>query len=157
VTAPETSGVRIFPPAIFATGIAAGLFLHWLLPVHLASPAWAPAIRWAGAALIAAWLALAIWAVQTFRGVGTTPNPTKPTTALAFRGPYRFTRNPMYLGFAFLQAGVAGAANSIWPLVVLPPVLWVTWTAVIRREERYLEEKFGAEYTAYKARVRRWL
>ena len=157
MNAPQTSGVRIFPPVIFATGITAGLLLHWLLPVRLAGPAWAPALRWGGAVLIAAWLALAIWAVRTFHSVGTTPNPMKPATALALRGPYRFTRNPMYVSVAFLQAGVGGAANSLWPLVMLPPVLWVTWIAVIRREERYLEEKFGAEYTAYRARVRRWL
>jgi protein-S-isoprenylcysteine O-methyltransferase Ste14 len=152
-----SSGVRIFPPVIFAAGIAAGLLIQWVRPFPLVGPAWAPATRWAGVVLIAAWLALAIWAVATFRRAGTTPNPMRPTTALALGGPYRFTRNPMYLGFAFLQAGVAAAANSLWPLLALPPALWIVWRSVIRIEERYLEAKFGAEYVAYKARVRRWL
>jgi protein-S-isoprenylcysteine O-methyltransferase Ste14 len=149
--------VRIFPPAIFAVGIAAGFLIQWVRPVALVGPSWASPVRWLGAALITGWLALAIWAIRTFRGVGTTPNPTRPTTALALGGPYRFTRNPMYLGLALLQAGTAAVGNTIWPLVFLPPVLWVVWRAVIRLEERYLEEKFGAEYAAYKGRVRRWL
>jgi protein-S-isoprenylcysteine O-methyltransferase Ste14 len=153
----HSSGVRIFPPVIFAAGIAAGLLAQWVRPVPLVGPAWAPAARWAGAILIGAWLVLAIWAIRTFRRAGTSPNPTRPTTALALGGPYKFTRNPMYLGLALFQAGVAAAANSVWPLLLLLPVLWIVWRSVIRLEERYLEAKYGAEYVAYKARVRRWL
>jgi len=102
-------------------------------------------------------LALDIWAVATFRRLGTTPNPAGPTTALAVGGPYRFTRNPMYLGLVFLMAGLAFLANALWPLVLLPVVIVIVRRAVIDREERDLTAEFGEEYLRYKARVRRWL
>jgi protein-S-isoprenylcysteine O-methyltransferase Ste14 len=81
----------------------------------------------------------------------------RPTTAIVFTGPYRFTRNPMYLGLALLQAGLAMVTNSLWPLLTLAPVIVAVRRLVIDREERYLEAKFGEEYRAYKARVRRWV
>jgi protein-S-isoprenylcysteine O-methyltransferase Ste14 len=102
------------------------------------------------------WLFLSVWAIVTFRRAGTTPDPTRPTTALALGGPYRWTRNPMYLGFALMQAGAALIANALWPLVWLLPVLLVIRLHVIGREEQYLERKFGEDYLAYKRRVRRW-
>jgi len=95
--------------------------------------------------------------VFLFRRAGTTPNPTKPTTALVLRGPYRFTRNPMYLGFAALYLGVTLLVNSLWPLLLFPAVVGLVQGRVIAREEAYLEAKFGNEYRAYKMRVRRWL
>ena len=79
------------------------------------------------------------------------------TTALAVGGPYRFTRNPMYLGLVFITAGLALLANALWPLILLPVVIVILRRAVIDREERYLTAKFGEEYLQYKARVRRWL
>ena len=155
--ASDTSGVRIFPPAIYLAGLAFGFLLHWLWPVHLVDPPALLVVRIVGGVLIAAGLALPLWATATFRGVGTTPNPTQPTTALAFGGPYGFTRNPMYLGLALLTAGVALVANSLWPLLALPFVLWTVRRIVIDREERYLEARFGDEYLRYKGRVRRWI
>jgi protein-S-isoprenylcysteine O-methyltransferase Ste14 len=80
-----------------------------------------------------------------------------PTNALTFEGPYRFTRNPMYVGMALLQGGLALAGNALWPLVALIPVLWIVRTQVIDKEEQYLERRFGQQYRDYKARVRRWL
>ena len=70
--------------------------------------------------------------------------------------PYRFTRNPMYLGLVFVTAGLALLANALWPLILLPVVIVILRRAVIDREERYLTAKFGEEYLQYKARVRRW-
>jgi protein-S-isoprenylcysteine O-methyltransferase Ste14 len=157
VVADDTSGVRIFPPAIFLVSVAAGFVARWIWPVHAVPAAWAPAARVAGLVLIAGWLGIGIWAVATFRGVGTTPNPTQPTTALAFGGPYRFTRNPMYLGFVLMQIGVALAMNVLWPLVFVVPSIVVTDRAVIAPEEAYLERRFGASYLEYKRRVRRWI
>jgi len=153
----DTSGVRIFPPAIYLAGLAAGFLLFWLWPVHLGPPGAVLALRVAGGLLIAVGLALPLWAAATFHGVGTTVNPTRPTTALAFGGPYRFTRNPMYLGLALLSTGVALVANALWPLLALPFVLWIVRRMVIDREERYLDAKFGEEYSEYKKRVRRWV
>jgi len=156
-TPTDTSGVKVFPPALYLGGLAAGFLLHWLWPLHLVSPGAVLVPRVVGGVLIALGLSLPIWATATFRGVGTTPNPTRPTTALAFEGPYRYTRNPMYLGLALLSAGIALAANALAPLLALPIVLWLVRRQVIDREERYLEAKFGEEYLRYKGRVRRWV
>lgn len=92
-----------------------------------------------------------------FRRLGTAVEPWKPSTVLATNGLYRFSRNPIYLGFAITYAGLAIAMDSVLILVLLIPCLWVVDRFVIRREERYLAAKFGADYDAYRARVRRWL
>jgi protein-S-isoprenylcysteine O-methyltransferase Ste14 len=89
--------------------------------------------------------------------VGSDPNPYKPATALAVHGPYRYTRNPMYLAMTIFYLGLTLLVNTLWPLVLLPAVLLVVQRGVINREERYLERTFGDAYRAYKARVRRWL
>jgi protein-S-isoprenylcysteine O-methyltransferase Ste14 len=83
--------------------------------------------------------------------------PTNPTTAFVTSGPYRFTRNPMYLGMVFLYIAVALALGVIWALVVLPVVIAIVDGYVISTEECYLEMKYGDEYRAYKQRTRRWL
>jgi len=149
--------VRIFPPAIYLIALAAGFLVQWAWPTRLVPQAWATVAGIVGIVLLVMWLVLAIWAVRTFRGVGTTPNPTKPTTALALGGPYRFTRNPMYVGLALMQVGVALAANALWPLVFVVLSVIVVQRAVIVPEEAYLERKFGAPYVEYKQRVRRWI
>lgn len=92
-----------------------------------------------------------------FRRLGTAVQPWKPTTVLATGGPYRFSRNPIYLGFAITYAGLAVAMDSVLVLLLLIPCLFVVDRFVIQREERYLSAKFGAGYDAYRARVRRWL
>jgi len=81
----------------------------------------------------------------------------RPTTALVITGPYRFTRNPMYLGFLLLYIGVSCWFGWIWPLLLAPLLVWLIRVFVIEREERYLDRKFGQEYWRYKAQVRRWL
>jgi protein-S-isoprenylcysteine O-methyltransferase Ste14 len=91
------------------------------------------------------------------KAVGTSPNPARPTSALTFSGPYRFTRNPMYLAFALMSAGVAAVANAFWPLLSVPIIVLAIQHIAIRPEERYLAAKFGSEYLAFKDRVPRWL
>ncbi len=153
----DSSGVRVFPPVIYLAGLAAGFAIQWTLPVRIVPPALRPAGRVAGWLLVAAGVSLSLAAVSAFRRLGTSPNPTRPTTALAWTGPYRFTRNPMYVGLALMSAGVAGIANALWPLVLLPLVLAGVRRLVIDREERYLDAKFGEDYRRYRQRVRRWL
>jgi protein-S-isoprenylcysteine O-methyltransferase Ste14 len=157
MTGEDSSGVRIFPPAIFLVALSGGFLLQWIWPARIAPEAFAPVLRWAGGALIAVWLGLAIWAVITFRRAGTTPHPNHPTTALTFGGPYAFTRNPMYLGFVLMSVGVAFVANALWPLLTVLPAILTVRRAVIHKEEAYLARKFGAPYEDYKKRVRRWL
>lgn len=152
----DTSGVRFPPPLIYAGLFVVGYALHRFAPVRLrAEPA--PAQQLIGWGLVAASVLLSASAVWLFRRAGTTPNPWKPTTALVIRGPYRFTRNPMYLAFAALYLGLTLLVNSVWPLVLFPGVIALVQTQVIAREEAYLETKFGEVYRAYKAQVRRWL
>ena len=153
----DRSGVRIFPPLIYLGGLFLGFLIHWRLPLPIVPAVLVGPLRLLGAFCLVAGLALTIWAVATFRRVGTTHHPAGPTTALAVGGPYRFTRNPMYLGLVFITAGVALLANALWPLILLPVVIVILRRAVIDREERYLTAKFGEEYLQYKARVRRWL
>lgn len=92
-----------------------------------------------------------------FRRLGTAVEPWKPSTVLATDGLYRFSRNPIYLGFAITYVGLAVAMDSVLVLLLLIPCLLVVDRFVIQREERYLSAKFGADYDAYRARVRRWL
>ena len=149
-TKPANSGVRIFPPAIQIAAIALGFLLQWALPIRIFG------MKIPGVLLLAIALGLIVWtAVLMFRA-GTTPNPTRPTTALLIDGPFRFTRNPMYLANELIVVGVGLAANAPWVILMALPAALLTRSLVIDKEERYLATKFGAEYLEYKARVRRW-
>jgi len=103
------------------------------------------------------YLALFVGALTAFRRARTTLIPNRPATAFVTRGPYGFTRNPMYLSLVALYIAAALWLNSWWALVLLPVVVIIIDRAVIAREERYLGSAFPAEYSAYRARVRRWL
>ena len=155
-SAPETSGVRFPPPLIYVGVLAAGFLLQRFSPVHIL-PGRDLAAHVAGFFLTFLGAVTAASGVLTFRRTGTSPNPTKASSALALTGPYRFTRNPMYLGSAIASAGVALAANAVWPLALLPVAVFLVDRLVIAREERYLESRFGGAYTRYKGSVRRWL
>jgi protein-S-isoprenylcysteine O-methyltransferase Ste14 len=152
----DTSGVRFPPPLIYAGGFAAGYGAHRLLPIRLWPDPTAVEGR-LGWGLLVAGVLLAISAAYLFRRAGTTPNPSKPSSALVIRGPYRFTRNPMYVGMTTLYLGGTLLLNDAWPFAFLPVVLALLQRYVIAREEAYLERKFEDEYRAYKARVRRWI
>lgn len=110
-----------------------------------------------GGGLIVAALALAAWAILEFRSLGTNPEPWKPSTTVVGSGPFRFSRNPMYLSLGLVHLGIGFLAASVWIVATLAPALIVVRYGVIGREERYLEGKFGEAYTRYKKTVRRWL
>jgi protein-S-isoprenylcysteine O-methyltransferase Ste14 len=107
--------------------------------------------------LIASWLALTAWSFRRFWASGTSIVPVRPSTALVIEGPYRLTRNPMYLGLLSLYLGVTCWSGLMWPLILTPVLVWVIHVTVIGREERYLTRKFGDDYRRYQAQVRRWL
>ncbi len=152
----DTSGVRFPPPFIAAGVFVVAYAVHRFAPLPLAADPGA-AHRIVGWGLVAAAVLLSASAVFLFRRAGTTPNPTRPTTALVVHGPYRLTRNPMYVGFALLYIGATLLVNSAWPFVFFPVMITLLHRLVIVREEAYLETKFGDEYRSYKARVRRWI
>jgi protein-S-isoprenylcysteine O-methyltransferase Ste14 len=91
------------------------------------------------------------------RRAQTSLNPSEPVKALVIEGPFKVTRNPIYVGFTLIYIGIALLVNTLWPLLLLPVVQNVMRQGVIEREERYLERKFGQEYLAYKERVPRWI
>ena len=150
----DKPGVIAPPPVLYGGALAVGAGLDWLIPLPLLAPGAGQA---PGVVLILAGLALALWCVLLFRRAGTAVEPYKPSTAIVSSGPYRFSRNPIYVALTAVSVGIGLWANSAWMLGLLLPTLVIMRIAVIGPEERYLEAKFGAEYLDYKARVRRWL
>ena len=152
----DVAGVIAPPPLIFGGFLVAGLLLNaaWPLPVvDVARP-----VRYAaGAALALLGIAIGLAGFVEFRRAGTDVRPERPTTALVTTGPFRVSRNPLYISQTLVYLGVAVAAESFWALALLVPTLAVIRVGVIAREEIYLERKFGDAYRSYKARVRRWL
>ena len=156
----ETSGADVAnlglvrPPFVYLGSIALGLVLHllWparLVPLSVSTPA--------GAIVTVLAIALFVSAVRTLRAAGTPVPGNRPTTAIVRTGPYRFSRNPIYLAFSLLQLGISIWVNSAWLLATLAGAVALIHYVVIRREEQYLERRFGAQYLDYKASVRRWL
>lgn len=150
----DSPQVAVFPPLLFAGTVIAGLLLHLWRPIH-PLPAWPSRI--VGALLAAGAATFALWGERIMKRAGTNVRPDQPTTAIVTDGPFRFTRNPLYIGLIGLYLGVTLLLNSVWPLFLLVPFLIVLQWGVVAREERYLEKKFGEPYLAYKKRVRRWL
>ncbi|MDP2390055.1 MAG: methyltransferase [Acidobacteriota bacterium] len=153
----DHAGVWIPPPLLFVIPLVVARMLNsrrpWLLVDDHVMALWL-----LGLVVVLAGVAVGLAGVAVFRDARTTVLPAgRPTTAIVQRGPYRFTRNPMYLAMALAYAGLALLLNTMWALVLLPLVLAVIDRAVIRREERYLTAKFGRPYREYCARVRRWL
>jgi protein-S-isoprenylcysteine O-methyltransferase Ste14 len=149
----DNAGVIAFPPLLWSGPLVLGLLLHWLFPLHLPVP-W-PA-RVGGVVLALASGALAKWGEITLKRAGTNVHPGQPTLAIVTAGPYRFTRNPLYLSLAGLYLGVTLAVATAWPLLWFPVLVVITQYGIIRREERYLAAKFGEPYIHYLQRVRRW-
>jgi protein-S-isoprenylcysteine O-methyltransferase Ste14 len=153
----DHANVLVIPPVLFGAGLAAGFLLNWLVPVHLVPSSLEGPVCLAGAGLALLGLAFGGWAFATFLKARTTPHPNHPVSALVTWGPYRVSRNPMYVGLSGFTAGLALVANTPWVLAALPPVWFALRRVVIDREEAYLERKFGEEFRAFTARTRRWL
>ena len=100
---------------------------------------------------------LFIWSIRTFHSAHTPVPGNQPTTTIVTVGPYRFSRNPIYLAFSVFQVGISVGINSAWLLVTLVPAIALMSLVVIPREERYLSMRFGEEYARYRASVRRWM
>jgi len=145
--------VLVWPPLLYGGAFLLGLVLHWVAPVGRmpALPA-----RLGGAVCLILGAGVAHSGEKVMHRAGTNIRPDLPSTALVTDGPFRFTRNPLYVGLTLMYAGVALLIPAGWPLLLLLPVLLVMRWGVIAREERYLERKFGEPYRAYLRRVRRW-
>jgi protein-S-isoprenylcysteine O-methyltransferase Ste14 len=150
----DNPGVIAPPPLIYAGPLAVGLLLSRVFPVKLLPRVVALSL---GSLCIGIASMLIRSAFGEMRRANTSANPTQPVTALVTEGPFRYTRNPLYMSLTLLYAGIALIANAVWALLLLPAVLLIINRGVIDREERYLEHKFGEQYLNYKAKVRRWL
>jgi protein-S-isoprenylcysteine O-methyltransferase Ste14 len=151
----DTAQVIVRPPLAWGLAVIAGLALSWLVPLPFL-PAALPA-GWLGATVCALALALGVWAVVTVTRAGSNVPTNRPTISIVESGPYRFTRNPIYLGMFLVVIGLAIAFDTLWVLLMLVPFALVIRYGVVAREEAYLERKFGDVYRGYRSRVRRWL
>jgi protein-S-isoprenylcysteine O-methyltransferase Ste14 len=141
------------PPFVYLAAILVGSAFQIAWPLHFLPSG----IAELGAVLVAAAAALFVTSVRQFRAAGTPVPGDRPSTAVVESGPYRFSRNPVYMAFSLLQLGIATWADSVWLLVTLAGAVAVMALVVIPREERYMARKFGDRYLDYKRRVRRWV
>ena len=153
---PQHAGVHFPPPLVYVAGIVIGWLLHRWRPLPITTGPSPVRTTFAAIAFLV-YLGFFGAAFTAFRRARTTLIPNQPATAFVTDGPYRFTRNPMYVSLVALYLAVALFMNGWWPIVLLPLVVLVIDRAVIAREERYLGAAFPSEYSAYRARVRRWL
>jgi protein-S-isoprenylcysteine O-methyltransferase Ste14 len=153
----DSAGVIAPPPLIALAAVLLGLALDWLLPAYVLTVLLTLSERIAIAVvLVAAGAGLAIPAMRGFRSAGTHVEPWKPSLALVTGGIFGRLRNPMYVGLTLLLAGLAILLASDWMLVMTIIFVPVIHFGVVKREERYLEAKFGDAYRRYKARVPRY-
>ncbi len=138
-------------------GLAAAWFLNRQLTFEIdgAGAGWPQIIL--SLLLLAAGIACVSFAIVTLLRSGTSARPDRPASRLVTEGPYRFSRNPIYLGFTAIYVGVAVLLNIAWPIILLPVVLITLTITAIEREERHLQETFGDAYSDYCRRVRRWI
>lgn len=151
----RSPSVHFPPPFLFVVGIAAGWAINQRIPLPLGKIVPAQAVvSWV---MIVSGVSLMIWGLLTFRQACTAVYPNKPARELVAKGPYRFSRNPMYVGLTIMTTGIGLLADNIWMLMMLPITLIVLWKFVIQKEERYLRSEFGPAYEEYQQQVRRWI
>ena len=153
-TSTDKPGVATRPPLLYGGAFVLVLVFRWFWPMPIFGHAVA---LWPGLALFVLGAGIAAWGRRTMQAAGTNVNPALPTTAIVASGPFRFSRNPLYLALTLLYLGLTLAFNTWWGIVVLVPVLIIMHRGVVLREERYLEQKFGETYWQYRSKVRRYL
>ncbi|MFC0712086.1 methyltransferase family protein [Azorhizophilus paspali] len=142
------------PPVIYLLFVSLAWGLDALLPVPLPDNVWT---CWIGWGLIDAGLLLMLWSALQMIGQRTTVNPYGTPAKLLEEGPFRFSRNPIYLADTLVYAGIALLLASLWPWLLLPALIVFMDRTVIRHEEALLSELFGDAYRSYRERVRRWI
>jgi protein-S-isoprenylcysteine O-methyltransferase Ste14 len=141
------------PPIIFLLAILFGIALNCLWPL----PFRPSLLWWLGPWFTGCAVLLFLLSFREFRAAGTSVRGTERTTAIVRTGPYRFSRNPIYVSFVLLVLGLSVWLNNLWLLGTLVPAVGIIRTIVIPREERFLDHTFHEQYASYKATVRRWL
>src|SRR5215510_14704366 len=152
--APDVANLGwVRPPLVYSCSIMAGALLTWLWPLPFAFTAAVPI----GRTMVFTSILLFLFSVRALRASSTPVRGNQPTTNIVRTGPYRFSRNPIYLSFFFVQLGIALWISSIWMVATLIPAAAVVSRVVVPREERYLESRFGQRYSRYRDSARRWL
>jgi len=141
------------PPIIFLSAILLGIALNRAWPLHFMPRN----VGLLGPVITVCAVVLFLLSYREFRAAGTSVRGSERTTAIIRTGPYRFSRNPIYLAFILFVLGLSVWLNNLWLLVMLVPAVGIIAMVVIPREERFLERNFNDQYSSYKARVRRWL
>ena len=145
---------RILPPVYFLAALVLMAGLHFVLPIaHILQPPYS----YGGSLLIVMGIVVVVWAARLFQRAGTAIKPFERSSALVTDGPYNYSRNPMYLGMVLALTGMSIVLGTISPFVVVPVFAWLIQQRFIQHEEATLERTFGAAYTEYRRRVRRWL
>lgn len=156
-TSAETGAdVRFPPPLVFLIGVLVAVVFHYAV-IPLPVPVDRMISTWSGVLIGAIAVGFVITARVLFSRTGQSPIPWKPSPELISRGPYRFTRNPMYVGLTLFQIGLGIALNNLWISLFALPALTVVHFIAVLPEERYLSEKFGDSYRRYLTQVRRYL
>lgn len=145
---------RVHPPILLLLSILAAFVLSRVLPLPIDFPEW---LVWAGYALILTGVGLGFSAARRFIDEHTTLDPHGSVTKIVTSGPYRLSRNPIYLGFVFVLIGSGFVFRTYWGLILTPVLMALLDRLVIQHEEAYLRKKFGESYASYTSRVRRWL
>lgn len=153
-TTTDNAGVIMRPPLLTLATFLAGLAIELLWPTCLPG---GRAHLVVGLLPLVGGIALMAAAMRQFRAAGTHVETWRPTQAIVTQGVYARTRNPIYVAMLSIYVGLGILVNSVWVLALAVPLFLVLRFGVIAREERYLERKFGAEYLAYREKVRRWL
>jgi protein-S-isoprenylcysteine O-methyltransferase Ste14 len=154
-SAEHGANVRIPPPLVFIAVILLGALLQYTIaPIRFPGDAW---IRIVGVLFVVAGLALIFSALAIFKRTGQDPKPWTPSPELIEKGPYRWTRNPMYVGLTCVLVGLGLALNNIWFSLLAAAALLVVHVIAVLPEEKYLKEKFGRSYEEYCTRVRRYI
>lgn len=142
------------PPRIYLGGLTIGIILHLIKPISLLPQNLSLPI---GVVFILVGVILVVTSFQVLRNANTNIDVREPVMDIVTSGPYRFSRNPIYLAMTILFIGIGILVNSLWILIILVPIIFVMEFGVIAREEKYLARKFGDKYTRYKTQVRKWI
>ena len=152
---PQAANIGLIrPPIIYLLSIALGIGLHLAWPLSLIGPRLGIPL---GAITMGGAIALFVGAVRALGAAGTPVPGNEPTTVIVQTGPFRYTRNPIYLAFSLFHLGIALCVNTAWLLVTLIPAFLLMSFVVIPREETYLTTHFPTDYPVYKRAVHRWL
>ncbi len=151
---PDTAQVLVLPPVLVGGALLLGISINWIHPIPVLPLVPARVI---GVIIFVLSGVLAHFAQTAMNRAGTNIRPDRPALALVTDGPFRFTRNPLYVAALGVYVGIALFVNGLVPILLAIPVFYLLHWGVVLREERYMESKFGEPFRAYRARVRRWL